>query len=71
MAAYPDEPVLGLVLLGSLDVVIDEAEASGFASSKMRPELEHKDRARIFHLVQPSQFLLQFRLHTPIRGEIK
>jgi len=62
--AYPDEAVFGLELLGSLEVVIDEAEASGLASSEVGAELEDEDGVGVLHLVHLGKPLLQLRLHT-------
>ena len=64
METYPDEAVLGLELLGGLEVVVDEAEASGLASSEVGAELEDEDGVGVFHLVHLGQPLLQLRLQT-------
>ena len=61
---YPDEAVFGLELLGSLEVVVDEAEASGLASSEVGAELEDEDGVGVLHLVHLGKPLLQLRLHT-------
>lgn len=63
MFLYPNEPILGLILLRGVDRIIDEAESGRFPPSKVRPELEHKDGVRILHLVELPQLLLQLRLH--------
>jgi hypothetical protein len=59
----PDEPVLGLVLLGSFEIIINETKSSRFATSKMGAELENKDAVGVLNLIETSQFLLQ--LHLP------
>lgn len=59
---YPDEAVFGLELLGRLEVIVDEAEASGLASTEVGAELEDEDAVGILHLVHLSQPLLELRL---------
>jgi hypothetical protein len=60
--AYPDEAVLGLELLGSLKVVVDETESGGLAASEVGSELEDEDAVWVLHLVDLRQPLLELRL---------
>ena len=63
---YPDEAILGLELLGGLEVVVDEAEAGGLAASEVGAELEDEDAVGVLDLVHLRQPLLQLRLrHKP------
>lgn len=55
---HPDKSVLGLVFLSGVEVVVDETESSGLATSKLRAESEHKDGLGIAHLVDLSKLLL-------------
>jgi hypothetical protein len=59
---YPDEAILGLELLGGLEVVVDETEAGGLAASEVGAELEDEDAVGVFDLVHLRQPLLQLRL---------
>ena len=63
MATYPDQAVLGLELLGSVEVIVDEPETAGFAASEVCTELEHDDAVGFLHVVHLGQFLLQLHLH--------
>ena len=60
---YPDEAVLGLELLGCVEVVVDETESGGLAASEMRAELEHEDAVGVLHVVHLGQLILELRLH--------
>ena len=63
---YPDEAILGLELLGGLEVVVDETEAGGLAASEVGAELEDEDAVGVPDLVHLRQPLLQLRLrHKP------
>jgi hypothetical protein len=65
---YPDQPVLGLELLGGLEAVVDEAEAGGLAASEVGAELEDEDAVRVLDIVNPRQLILEIRLrNTQIR----
>ena len=62
--SYHDEAVLGLELLGRLEVVVDEAEAGRLATSEVGAELEDEDAVGVPHVVHLGQPLLQLRLRT-------
>jgi hypothetical protein len=59
---YPDQPVLGLELLGGLEVVVDEAEAGRLATSEVGAELEDEDAVGVLDLVNLGQLILEIRL---------
>lgn len=60
--AYPDKPVLGLELLGRVEIVVDEAESGGLAASEVGAKLEDKDAVGLLHLVNLGQLVLELRL---------
>ena len=59
---YPDEAILGLELLGGLEVVVDETEAGGLAASEVGAELEDEDAVGVPDLVQLGELVLEVRL---------
>lgn len=59
---YPNEAVLGLILLSAFQVIINETKTSWFATTKVGPEFEHKYAIRVFNLIETSQSLLQLNL---------
>lgn len=61
-SSYPDKPILRLKFFGVLNRIIDQAKPRGFATTKMGPELEHKDGIWILNLVHSWQLLLQLGL---------
>lgn len=62
--AYPDQPVSGLKLLGSVQVVVDEPETNRLAASELGAEPEHEDGRGVPDFVQLGQLLLQLSLVT-------
>ncbi len=59
---HPHEPVLGLKLLGHLDIVVDEAKAGALAAAKLGPHAKHKDAVQVLDVVHLGQLLPQLSL---------
>lgn len=63
--ALSDEPVFGFELLRDEDVVVNQAEASGLATSELCPEPVQEDALRILDLVHFCHFFFDLRFwHT-------
>ena len=60
--ALTDESVLGLELLGDLEVVVDETEAGALASTELCLEAEDEDGRRVGDLEHLGEKLLKLLL---------
>ena len=64
---HPDQPVLGLKLLGRVQVIVDEAKARALATTKLRLQAEDEDGVQVLDVVHLGQLLPQLLLHAAQR----
>lgn len=68
--AYPDQPVLRLILFCIFHRIINQPKSGRFPAPKMGAELEDKDGILILHLIHTCQLLLQLRLYNEVKNKI-
>ena len=68
--ALADESVLGLELLGDLEVVVDEAEASALASTELCLEAEDEDGGGVGDLEHLGEKLLKLLLGDVVAARV-